>query len=373
MAIEFINAPLFSNKPQTPNPYPNDPEFPTKLMLADGRTVWVSCPLPDRLSWIIDVTPDVYAEWVAPDMPPEIFANGLYDYFASPGANLDIHPNSKGKLAPKDDPNAKSWSEISLALGNRDSTVWMEHKRKKKNVTVRIELNPRKLGMQGMLQLAKGLGGPTSPLSLPAVVSSARLTSVDVCVDIVGVEVTEIVLWHKDQGKRSYWSGADGRLETIYIHRKQLPLTEPPLPWKPKRSPPSLLARAYDRIREREAVLKTPPFGQVPITRIEVRKRLNGRKLAAIGDIPNPFAKLRVGFWHSQTSNKRRAWRRFCAMRRSLTFDECCEQLGLFPADRAAFIVADTVPVSDLIMSEAIWKQWSTGLEITGFQALLCN
>jgi hypothetical protein len=226
-------------------------------------------------------------------------------------------------------------------------------------------MNPRKLGPTGFNLLAKALGGSGSPFNWAALMKLGRVTRLDCCIDLVGVHIAEIMVWHKEQGKRSIWTGTDGNLESLYVFKRKVPLTSPPVAGKKRRAHSSLVY-LYDRVRERISVLKKPPFGASPVTRIEVSKVQKSKSLASLPLVTNPFAGLRIGMISSQISHSHAIWPKFAGLRRSMGFGEACTTLGVADELVSIFAAAETVPFPDLVDPGEVWSHWGSGLKQAG-------
>lgn len=276
----------------------------------------------------------------------------------------------------------KGWKHITLSMGNRKSFVRFEFlNNAKQGSRLRLDLNPRKLGPKGFKQLAQVLGGGVKPpFKLPTLIEQARITRLDLAVDFVGLHVSEVAAWHKDQAKRSMYVGADGSLETIYLHRKVPPKQAKYDQWgEPKKlthgSKPAgaVLLRVYDRVRERTTILRPAPFGPAAVTRAElVISRFNKwSKLASLPDMEDRFCKLRVGFIDSQFDGHPSLWRRYASLRRTVPHEEAVAMLGLQSIAKTAFAAAWNVPKADLIAPGETWSGWKAGLEQTGLGAFI--
>ena len=373
--IEFIKA-LVSNKPHPPEPEPTSPLFPIKKVLPDGRTVWVSVPQPDRLTITVPISADIYAAKVPKSMPPGEFANGLFAYFKSEPFNAHYKTGAAKKM-PQEPGAWKAWYHITLLMGSRQGQVRFELLWDiKYGIRLRFECNPRKLGPIGFEQLANVLAGPQAPFDLPRLVSAARVSRLDLCVDVVGVRMSELLLWYKLEGKRSLYVGSDGVLETVQIHRK-LPPTKPPgvngPPKKTSNNPTGQVQlKAYDRVRERLSAQKWPPFGPAPVLRLErPLYRFGQKSLASLPHLDNKLIDFRAGFVLSQLPKPVQAWFRYVAARRTMSEQEACTLLGV-PAQMAArFRAAELVPKSDLLSANEVWEYWKVGLAHTGLLKFL--
>lgn len=365
-----------SNKPPLPEPTP-PPHLFEKKTLPSHRDVWISIPQPDRLSFTIPVSEAVYSSGVKPGASPEAVMLALRDFLLSGPLNCDVADSNTWPVG---------WKFISLLVGHRESPIRFEYI-KVKGTSLRIECNPRKLGPHGALILLQLLDHPGCPLDPHKALEAAKITRLDVAVDIVGIEVAEVLAAHKDQAKRSMYVGSDGQLETLFIHRK-LPKKKQTYdshghPKKLKHSGPpagTVLIKIYDRRRERLSLLRPAPFGDAPVTRIEIVIKGLRKKhafLANIGDLPDKFALVRAGFVGSQPGIERETLRRFTALRRTLPIDTAFRMLKLqkppkylasYPAKLEA---AETVIVADLAGPATTWAGWQEGLKQTGLLTLL--
>lgn len=358
-----------SNKPPPPEPLPDPELFPHTLEFPD-RVIWVSVPQPDNLCLIVPVTPEIYADHVYPDCPVEEFVRGLGAYFQSEPCNAH---HAGGIYYQNGD-----WRRATLQIGGRQSFVLFEKfYSKAKGYRLRIDLNPRKLGPKGFKQLACVLGGTNAPFSLGKLVKAAQITRLDICVDVVGLAVSEISGWHKEQGKSSFYLSPSGALETFYIYRK---LMEPKPQYDSSGGPKKLkhkknkaLLRIYDRVAERKAVLAQPPFGPTPVTRIEmIINRFNKWKsLPLIAEMDDRFTKVRVGRRDSQIDKASPSWRNYTAMRRGLSIEEVRDRIFLDDERAKKFANAEQIPNPDIIRPKETWKGWTTGLTLTGLMGFI--
>jgi hypothetical protein len=268
------------------------------------------------------------------------------------------------------------WKFITLRMGSRSSYVRFEWLNDKKFGTrLRIELNPRKLRPEGFQQLSKVLDWKGGPFQLAALLDHAKLTRLDIAVDVVGAAVSEILINHKDQGKRSMYIGSDGLLETLFVHRRMLPQKQKydssgSLKKLKHRSRPygAVLVKAYDRVRERKSLNMDGPFGECPVTRIEMvlarfTKWAPLKKLSLMDD---RFEKIRAGMADSQTPFPNTHWRNYVSLRRSLTHQQACDTMGLQKKSADKFLVAYDVLNPNIIAKDSNWSGWAAGLKYVG-------
>lgn len=339
-----------SNKPPKPTPLPEPPIFlPMKLIHGPwgSREVWVSVPLPDRLTFTVPLTDAIYGPGMPKHNKPDRAWKMLRTYLLTEAPD---RYGVKVEWAPK--------GGVNILTGPRGSKVTI-HRWPKGKRPIRIECNPRKLGPAGFAKMEAILGGPTGLLDMKKVKLGAKLTKLDIAVDVVGMEVSELVAWHSEQGKRRYYTGKDGQLETIYIHAKA--------------GDEVARVRIYDRVRDKLDKGKAPPFGEAPVTRIEIIREHFGQQpyLSYLLKMKDQFGKLRVGYWRSQTDETALA-EKYLSLRRTLAIARTGEMLGISEATlRIALKHAETVPVPNLIDKKVNWASWAIGLEATGLTTFL--
>ncbi len=338
-----------SNKPSPPTPLPEPPIYlPTKPIQGPwgSREAWVSVPLPDRLAFTVKLGPKVYAAGVGQLASTDAFWTAAYSYLLSEvGAAYGVlcEKNSKAKGSP-----------FQLHLGERGSTVSIF----KYGDRLGLECNPRKLGLAGFELLTLILG---DLFDLKEMNAASRLTRLDAAIDIVGVDIAEIVARHTDGGKRRMYVGRDSKLETVYLNAKK--------------GSKAMRAVLYDRHRLALDKKKKPPFGEAPVTRIEVVSTNIGKNewpLSRLPTLPDRFAKVRAGFWHTQTD--KHAWvEQFLTYRRTMSSVRAAELLGsaATPSFMEAMKLLETVPEADFVSNGVNWATWPQGLKATGLQHLL--
>lgn len=351
----------FSNKPQpTPDPVPSIEKFPTLLTLSDGRKVWVSVPVPDMLVIIIDIGPEIFG-------PKAPSGTSVAEWAYHTGFYLKTQPFNTQHINSHYVPSMgqKGWYKfVTLAMGPRGSKVRFEFLKATKTLParLRISFNPRKLRPSGFETLVQIFTDPTGPFSIKPILQTARVTRLDIAVDLVGLQTSEVVVFHPNQGKRSMYVGKDGVLETINIHRKVLP------------SKPSgnAFIRIYDRVRERRDHGKPPPFGPAPVTRVELNKRVNFSKnlLADILKFDDPFKELRVGYVADQMASSA-SWAIYHALLRTVPREIAEYFLWIKEDASSGFEKATKVPIAPLIAKGVNWSGWEQGIHVTGLNLLL--
>jgi hypothetical protein len=322
--------------------------------------VWVSVPVPDGLVIIIDILPAIFGPNAPSDLTVAEWVHHTGPYLKSEPFNA--HHIDSHYVPVMDKPN---WYRfVTLGMGPRGSSVRFEFLKgtHKLPPRLRISMNPRKLTPAGFKQLIKIFADPIGPFSIGPLVKSARVSRMDVAVDIVGLQTSEVLAFHPKQGKRSLYIGKDGVLETIYIHRTVLP------------SKPSgnAMVRIYDRVRERIDNGKSPPFGPVTVTRVEVTKapKKPHNSLAKLLSINDPFKDLRVGYVGDQTLISA-MWATYLALIRTMPHSAVEEIMDLTKESAATFAKATKVPNPSLVSKSTNWAGWKQGLKVTGLEMLI--
>ena len=348
-----------SNKPQPfPKPKPPYALFPTTLAMCDGRIVRVSVPVPDRLSMIVDITPEIFG----PETPSGVT---VAQWVLGAGHYLNAAPQNTQPLACQYFENKKWYRHVTLGMGHRDSSVRFEfsEQTKKTPAHLRIEMNPRKMGPKGFKTLLAILNDLNGPFAGKAVLKSARVTRIDVAVDLEGVQTDDLIAFHKNEHQRSMYIGADGVLETLYVHGK------------PSKTKPAgkVLVGLYDRTKERLKKGKKPPFGPSPVTRVELARMMSAphNSLANIATMTDPFAPVRVGYLMGQGGKPKQWWREYVGLRRGKNHAATVALLGLSATTADQFACSYLVPAPELVGKGMNWSGWEQGLKETGLALLL--
>lgn len=357
-----------------PIPIP-DPELYQEKTLADGRQVWISAPLPDRLRIVIPISKWVYSKHISPEVSVAAFFEKFVEHVTSPPLMVaEVFGESKYSF------QAKEWRSTTLVFGKRDSRVYFSRvKEKGLGLSIRLDMNPRKLGLLGCKHLRQFL---ETLFDLPGLLLSARVRRLDVAVDVVGLSVVETVAHHKQQAKRSLYVGADGQVETVYIHKKASPTKmpkdpdSPEKPTLPNKPAGEVLARIYDRVKFSAVLGKDAPFCNAPVTRIELVKSrfYDKNENARLGKLPtmtNPLVELRAGYVGSQVKSMQAKWWAYVAACKACAPEQAAAILHLSPEVAAQFEQALAVPNPDLLEPVSTWKRWEVGLVQTGLMQLL--
>ena len=275
-------------------------------------------------------------------------------------------------------PLAHYYGHVTLKMGANGAHVRFQFLRNQEaGPRLRIEFNPRKLSQDGFLQLIAILTDPQGPFVGASLVEQAKITRLDVATDVIGASVREMLPWSKDQGKRSYYVGDDGELETIYIHRKKK-LPKPkfdklgnPKTIKHQKPAGAVILSVYDKVRERKSILEPPPFGKAPVTRIERRRTYNKKLLSEIPSLPDPFQDTRVGMVTDGDLDLNSNWHLYVAARRTLSSVHAAKAVNLNEQDADDYEVRYAGVSGNLIKAASNWQYWPVGIKMTGLAKLL--
>jgi len=316
-------------------------------------------PVPDRLVLIVDISEEIFGPTAPTGLTVAEWVHGAGHYLRYEPCNA--HHIDSQYFPDQEQPWYK---HVTLGMGPRGSSVRFEFLKKTTKLPprLRLSMNPRKLQKSGFKTLIKILSDPAGPFAAKPLVQAARISQLDIAVDIVGLQTSELVAFHKKQGKRSLYVGKDGVLETINIHRGV----------SPSKPSGNAVVRVYDRVRERKDRGKNAPYGPADVTRIEVTKALKKpyntfTKLLAVND---PFAEVRVGYVGDQLVPSA-LWAQYHALARTMQPVAAAALLGLQSETASSFAKAQKVPKNPIVAKGGNWDGWSHGVAYTGLQLLL--
>lgn len=135
------------------------------------------------------------------------------------------------------------------------------------------------------------------------------------------------------------------------------------------------LVRIYDRVQERAAVGKPPPFGPSPVTRVELVKQLSKVPLHHLASLPDLLKELRVGLIQAQFDAPFVAPKgcrlRYAALRRTHSHEDASKLLSLQAEDAVWLHALEEVPNANLIAPTENWSEWTVGLKSAGLLKFL--
>ncbi len=318
---------------------------------VQGKSVWVSVPFVDKISIIGSISDDHLWKW-ATDGSNETPVTRLTRRLATGAKFAVTHTRLAGG----------SYAEVVVTVG--DGPVHFTAKKAKGAYRLRMELNPSRLGNDGMFDLIDSLK-TVYKFNIGAFLQEAAITRLDVAVDIVGLHIAELLVSSEKQGKRVLYLGEGGALESVYVHRVSK---------SKKRSLPPLDVKLYDKVQERLAFDDQPPFGQAPVTRMEVVTNYTSNKLAvaALPTCKNLISGRRVGHLLTPAICNQWQWLSYADARRHGGPKWAADVFGYSQTSRDALEAAYQGHISDVVDPAEVWPYWSVGLELCGAQ-MLCD
>ncbi len=351
-----------SNKPPPSEPEPGQYRYPIKKVSVEGDPVWVSVPQVDTIS-------------IVGNLLPEHFVSG-YEVEASEqyGQRLmsSLASGKLGLVAGKPKYHSNIYWQVSVLLGEPAVAINFSLGKAKGDVVhwFRLEFNPNALGHTGTLDLLDGIHLATDKtFRIGRFLQDARVSRIDVAIDVVGLTVPDIIVSAVNEGKRVLYHGEDGILETVYVHRKSKAKTASS---GKHVKLPALILRLYDKGRELSSRSLPAMFGETPVTRLEITKvRFGNAKFtpAQLGGLRNVFSAVRTNESRATAFN-RWIWLEYVSLRRSGGHGWASQLLALSPEEGPAFDAAYTSFPSDLINPKDVWAFWERGLKLAGCDLL---
>lgn len=343
---------------------PSTALYPLVQQIA-GTKVFISLPTPDKLH----------------------IKGALLPHHVSKNTSLahsEIGPWLMGKLAsgaagPVNHtkfPGQKVYTEVQVEFGAEKRPVFFKlayapaaSGLKKDSHTLELQCNPTKLGQEGLFELLYQLEKVThGKFIVGAFLADARVTRIDVAVDVVGLQLPDLWVNVKGSAKRFLCIAPPGQLQSYSIHRVQKVNGAGELSTKAKRKPAGdLLARVYDKRAQRIANGENPKFGDTPECRIEIERLRFSKKsfgLLDLADWSNPLSRLRARV--NPLAPLSKGARTYLGLRRTLDHDTAANMAGLSKpvADKCRTLV--DFEVSGLFSPAKLWELWPSTLYLTG-------
>ena len=304
--------------------------------VADHQRVIVLRPKIDKLTLVFDVDQELREALVQfISQAPKLDEEGQVSYASAaqlPGARYKWNVEFKSKT-----------------LGEK---VLVQAVPKVKNAkhTFRIEMNPAKLGRNGLKIFREQFHEfMFTAISFPQVIEVAKVTRLDLAVDVIGVQIGELLLELRKPGKWHAYHAEDGLMETIYLGIK---------------SKSNSTRWAYDKLKQLEETGATPLHGTADHTRIEARCKTM-RTVMELQKLNNPLSKLRVLFPSvGKPPEEPHHWRLFV--------DSCrhrgiANALALIPKPvREAYAVTLEGTMKHIWRSDKLWETWPDVIASSG-------
>jgi hypothetical protein len=356
-----------SNKPPIAAP---DPILCKDAMtFSDGRTVWRSNIRPDRITAVGYLQKKQFGLSKAAHVTlGEVFAGMLLGLKGFTEGEDDAKHWVNGAVT-------KGW--FLMPCGPRGAKVRIDAARIAVKGEVepafrfRMEFCPRKLGPQGISQLIVLLEQCSDvPFNVGMFLSQCGITRYDAAVDFVGVLPAELLATIPNHGKTIRYSGNDGSLETLQLHRKR---AIPKMPTSVLRNPAGALGlKLYDRSRERAARCKPVPVPGHEVTRAEVVKLrfANGLSFFQLPEA-KPFEGIGLSYFADiSPGGDHKTWRVYLGLLGGVGHLEAAKLLGLSAPQAKLFNAAFRQHPNSLLSSLGS-HHWQSGLAETGLDQLI--
>ncbi len=367
MAIKIkIGSPTY-NKPPAPDKQPSKTLYPTILKIGKEHQAWVSVPQPDKLHLIGDVLPEHFAKT---GFDIQNYGPSITEALASGLAGKVLHTRMQGTVYRQ--------VQVEISPGTSPAFFQLEYATKGSPAvhSLEIQLNPKNLGEEGIFNLLTILHSVTAPSwKVGAFLATARVKRLDIAVDLIGLSVPDLIITAADHGKSVHYYGADGVLETVYLHKPHKFDPDGKLPKKAMKHPlGDVLVMVYDKTREQISKGLAPPFGPAPVTRVEVTKQRFGSvqfQLPKLRTMNNPLAGLKVGLVRSAGPPDSWMWLQYIEARRGGGPARAAHVLRLSPGEASTFEEHYAAHPSDVIKVKTAWKLWHVGIRETGLLYLI--
>lgn len=359
MSVTVLLDPPAYNKAPKPEKAPNEKLHPNKLIIESDQHVWVSVPQVDKLHLSIELRPEHFI----PGLKVETFE----DY-----GRMLMQSLATGHAGPvkhtKYIEHAHLYTQAQVLFGEAQQPVFFTIKKTPKKPhgahTLMLQLNPRLLTEEGIFELIDRLYKVTGKqLLVGAMLADARVSRLDVAVDIVGVEIADVLVRLKNESKRNYRATAAG-LQSIEI-------------WPKGTTSATAQNRAvivYDKRAERLEAGETPPHDPAPVMRIEVTKKRFGNAanlLVNLAKLKNPLKAVAVGHVRAAACPLSRSFLCYVDARRVFGTGRAAANLGLKPETASQFEKWYLTHPSDLFDGASIWEGWADGLMASGTYLLI--
>lgn len=305
MAVKISHGtPVYSltSPPEQPKPKPPSTLLGEAMSYGD-RTILVTVPFPDTIELTADVlnqhltNPDATGDGAKKiykllDDDLQKFAKSLKDgeTLMSPKPDVYLGAKAKAVFDVAYDPD-QPLNRARLTLARQpgvDYGSW----------SVRLEFSASKAQAAGLVKLIAAFE-EALPLSFSKMLPDFRVSRVDPAIDLIGARPLDLIAHIENPGKRLVYVGKGGQPESLYLYEQKQPLKEPPASFTYNTRGP-LRLKLYERRDYYRQLMLDPPYGDCPVTRVEVelrwKKKAQRPKLADLAGIKNAFDERRVAY-----------------------------------------------------------------------------
>lgn len=363
MAVIITSGPPSYNKGAKPSKIPPKEVYPTHKFV-EGHEIWVSVPRPDKLHLIGDLLPEHFGNPSEKDELGPLLMAAL----ASGAVAKVLDTTFTGKI----------YFRVQIGVPPKEAPVFFELRKAPAHSPAAhqliVQFNPARLGQEGVFELLDRLNKFTPhKLNVGKFLAGARVSRLDIAVDLVGLAVCDVIASVGPAGKEVHYLSDE--LETVSFHRKLKFDQSGQLSAKGKLNPlGELLVSVYDKRRQQIAMGEPPPFGNADVTRVELSKRRFGNKPFSITSLPNlknPLGKIKVGLVQSAGPEGSWKWLRYIEARRGGGHEKAVEVNQLSLPTAKDFAQRYTEHPADVIAGKEIWAGWQQGIEATGLNYMI--
>lgn len=233
--------------------------------------------------------------------------------------------------------------------------------------SAKLEFNPSKARAQGLKKIIEEIEDTVAFLNLDALIGAFKIARLDAAIDCIGAHPLDLIAHIPKKGKRLMYSGHDGRPESIFLYERKPALSKPPSQLGVRTTGPLRLT-LYERRSYHRQLKLPPPYGDCPVTRVEVTRRWNkGRPhLSALGEISNLFEGRRVAYAAILPVKDKARWQSFCEASVGLGPMAVAEDWIMKGGLKYA---KSYLECEGNLVDPAAWSEWQRGVEITGLTA----
>jgi hypothetical protein len=371
--IKTGGTPVYSltSPPEQPTPQPPSELIAKKMQYGD-RAVLVTVPFPDSIELIAEVlnehllTPDTTGEGTKTIYKK--IDTDLKNWAKSVKAGETLVPVTSAWTGEKAkvvfdiqyDPD-QPLNRARLTIFRKptpDFGVW----------SVKYEFSASKAQAAGLVKLTSAFDDAL-PIVFEKMLPDFRVSRVDPAIDLIGASPIDLIAHVPKPGKRMVFVGAGGQPESVYLYELKKPLLKPPASISKNTRGP-LRLKLYERRDYFRQLALDPPYGDCPVTRVEIEMRWKKHrpKLADLAKVKNAFAGRNVGYAAKLADEvpKPKDWLAFClaAFGGGVATAQQKWQISSGLGYRKLY---SSCP-GDLI-NESCWDDWMAGLAITGLTA----
>jgi hypothetical protein len=358
-----------TSPPSKPKPAPEN-KLVAKVLDYEDRKIVVTIPFPDTVELVAQILNETQLQPDHSQKSQKLKYQQLdEDIIASlseapmggtPFVTGGSNP-AKTKAAFRigyDEGQPLNWAQLTLWRTQGDDFGYWQ---------VRLQFSASKAGPAGLVKLIAGLEAALPFLDVSKLIAAFKVSRVDAAIDCIGASPLDLIAHVTKPGKRMVFVGSKGRPESVYFYERKKPLSSPPQSLSVWTRGPHRLT-LYERRDYHRQLMLDPPYGDCPVTRVEVPMRWTNARpsLSKLPHLKNLLKGKRVAYAPAAPGGGGRTWRQFCMAAFGAGVDQAL--FGWVPGPGAKFATAYEGCPGDLV-SEVNWPAWVAGLEHTGLAA----